>query len=131
MTALDDYDRLEATMKAALIPSELWEAIGDVWINNPPRAFGLVERFKATARKQHDALDQALQSVRTAYDQQDGPGLQVALKALIAVCSPQQPMTRPATLGDGEKPLTKQARSLDALLGSVSDHLKRTGGNSL
>jgi hypothetical protein len=45
----NEYQRLEIAMKEARIPTQLWEGIGDIWVNSPSRAHALIGYFKAGA----------------------------------------------------------------------------------
>lgn len=76
----DSYDQFEAAFKAARIPAQLYDALGDVWIDNPARAHHLIARFKdsgatpAVRFKAADALDAAYQQLRAAQADLFGDG---------------------------------------------------------
>src|SRR5581483_9660841 len=112
----NEYQRLEAALKEARIPSQLWDGIGDIWVDSPVRAHALITRFKDSAvrMKAADPLDTAYQQLRTARDRQDAAGVQAALEQITLLVSPSTAKVG-AHLRDTQKPRQKEAPSLSSI----------------
>lgn len=129
----ESYDDFEAAFKAARIPTQLYEALGDVWVDSPARAHHLIARFKdrgqTLAMKFKDApLDEfdqlgqeftRLLRARALAPGGDKSSEVKGARAYLAQLSGQRPHGD-GTLSDIEKSRTTgkaaQPRSLDDLL---------------
>lgn len=93
-----EANQFEATLKAASIPNALHDGLWDIWVDNGPRAYGLVARFKdngqrpATAdeseaafKAKHGLTDADMTMLREKVRYKAGPGMQtVELPAGLA-----------------------------------------------
>lgn len=110
----DDYDQFEAAFKAARIPTRLYNALADIWVDDPRRAHHLIARFKdypptpAVRFKASDPIDSAYQQLRTAHASGDVGQIQAALQQLATLVLPAAG-TVGTHLSDTQKPATKAA----------------------
>lgn len=105
--------------------------VWDCWSEKGmPAAMDMLARYKASYKETGDALDQAYQALRVAYDAGDAAAVQGALQQLTTVLQ-APPVAATAKLGDSQKPIAAKAArpSLDTLMDGVSAALQRSGGH--
>jgi hypothetical protein len=128
-TAKNEYRLFEAALKEARIPGELWDGLGDVWVENPPRAYHLVKRFKDTGDaqlrlKQSGIIDQALARLQAACQARaQTVGDQVIADYINKCAEVIGPSSGSAggSLADDEAPITTKEAG-DTFLGLAGFH---------
>lgn len=107
---LESYDYLEKAMKAARVPTQLWEGIGNVWVDNPARAHHLVARFKDSGETPAEIGRRVGQQVAAKFKQvAPADAIDQAIARLTAAALERAKM-------DGDTPIAKAIDALTAQL---------------